>query len=278
MASNRYDYDWLIVGSGFGGSVSALRLAEKGYRVAVLECGRRFRDEDYAPSAWSLRRFLWAPALGLRGILRFSAFKDIFIASGVAVGGGSVVYACTLYRARHEFFSNPQWADLEDWAAVLKPHYDMAERMLGVQTVPYESDGQKLLKEMAEHFGVERTFRRTPVGVFFGEPGKTVHDPYFGGEGPARTGCTRCGSCMLGCRVGAKNTLVRNYLWFAEKRGAQILPEHQVVDVWPLGASDGSEGYQVTTQRPGAWFRKQRRTFRARGAGQRGHAAAGVAG
>lgn len=265
MATDGYDYDWLIVGSGFGGSVSALRLSEKGYRVAVLECGRRFRDEDYAPSTWSLRRFLWAPALGLRGILRLTPFKDVFVSSGSAVGGGSAVYACALYRAAPEFFSNPQWADLEDWAAVLKPHYDTAERMLGVQTVPHDSDGQKLLREMARHFHAEDTFTRTPVGIFFGEPGKTVPDPYFGGEGPARTGCTRCGACMVGCRVGAKNTLLKNYLWFAEKRGAQILPEHQVVDIRPLGAADGSEGYTMITQRPGAWLRKRRRTFTARG-------------
>ena len=136
MAQNGFDHDWLIVGSGFGGSVSALRLSEKGYRVAVLECGRRYLDEDYAASTWDLRRFMWAPALGLRGILRLTPFKDVFIASGSAVGGGSVVYACTLYRGAPEFFVNRQWAGLEDWAAVLKPHYDTAERMLGVNTVP----------------------------------------------------------------------------------------------------------------------------------------------
>jgi cholesterol oxidase len=260
-----YDYDWLIVGSGFGGSVSALRLAEKGYRVGVLECGRRFRDEDFAPSTWSLSRFLWAPALGLRGILRLTPFKDVMIMSGSAVGGGSVVYACTLYRAAPAFFKNPQWAELNDWAAALKPHYDTVERMLGVQEVPHESDGQILLKEMAQHFGCENTFTRTPVGIFFGEPGKTVPDPYFDGQGPTRTGCTRCGACMVGCRVGAKNTTLKNYLWFAEKNGAQILPEHQVVDVKPLGAADGSDGYQVTTERPGAWFDKRQKTFTAKG-------------
>jgi cholesterol oxidase len=265
MTTNEFDYDWLIVGSGFGGSVSALRLTEKGYRVAVLECGRRYRDEDYAKTTWNLRRFLWAPALGLRGILRMTPFRDVFIASGAAVGGGSVVYACTLYRAAPEFFRNPQWADLDDWAITLKPHYDTAERMLGVNTVSFDSDNQGLLKEVAKHFGVEHTFTRTPVGIFFGEAGKPVADPYFGGNGPARTGCTRCGACMVGCRVGAKNTLVKNYLWFAEKRGAQILPEHQVVDIEPLGAADGTGGYRVTTQRPGAWLRKARQSFTARG-------------
>ena len=265
MTAIGFDYDWLIVGSGFGGSVSALRLAEKGYRVGVLECGRRYADDDHAATSWNLRRFMWMPTLGLRGILRLTGFKDVFIASGAAVGGGSVVYACTLYRGAPAFFVNPQWADLDDWATTLKPHYDTAERMLGVNTVQFDSDSQQLLKQVAEHFGVQDTFRRTPVGIFFGEPGKPVPDPYFGGSGPARTGCTRCGACMVGCRVGAKNTLLKNYLWFAEKAGARVLPEHEVVDIRPLGAADGSDGYRVTTQRPGAWFIKRRRTFTARG-------------
>jgi len=265
MTANGFDYDWLIVGSGFGGSVSALRLTEKGYRVGVLECGRRYADDEHAATSWNLRRFMWMPALGLRGILRLTGFKDVFIASGAAVGGGSVVYACTLYRGASEFFANPQWADLGDWATTLKAHYDTAERMLGVSTVAFDSDSQRLLKEVAQHFGVEDTFRRTPVGIYFGEPGKAVPDPYFGGSGPARTGCTRCGACMVGCRVGAKNTLLKNYLWFAEKAGARILPEHQVIDIRPLGAADGRDGYRVTTQRPGAWFIKQRRTFTTRG-------------
>ena len=260
-----HDYDWLVIGSGFGGSVSALRLVEKGYSVGMLEAGRRFRDEDYAESTWDLRRFLWAPALGLRGIFRLTPFKDVFIASGAAVGGGSVVYANTLYRAAPEFFTNPQWAGMNDWAAALAPHYDAAERMLGVQVVPRESDGQKLLQEVGRHFGVEDTFRRTPVGVYFGKAGATVPDPYFGGEGPDRTGCTYCGACMVGCREGAKNTLLKNYLWFAEKRGLRIHAEREVVDIRPIGAADGSEGYVVTTERPGAWFRRQRRSFTARG-------------
>ena len=259
------DYDWLIIGSGFGGSVSALRLAEKGYRVAVLEQGKRYRDEQYAESTWQLRRWLWAPYLGLRGIFRLTPFKDVFIASGTAVGGGSTVYANTLYRASPEFFVNPQWRDMNDWSKALEPHYDTAERMLGVQEVPRGSDGQDLLKEVGRHFGVEGTFRRTPVGVFFGKPGTRVPDPYFGGEGPERSGCTFCGACMVGCREGAKNTLLKNYLWFAEKRGAEVLPEREVVDIRPIGAQDGSEGYVVTTQRPGAWFRKERRSFTARG-------------
>ena len=159
---NAVDYDWLIVGSGFGGSVSALRLAEKGYKVGVLEAGRRYRDEDYAKTTWDLKRFLWAPALGLRGIFRLTPFKDVFIASGAAVGGGSVVYANTLYRASPEFFANPQWAGINDWSAALAPHYDTAEKMLGVQMVPHDSDGQQLLREVGRHFGVEDTFQPHP--------------------------------------------------------------------------------------------------------------------
>ncbi|MHB1068569.1 MAG: GMC family oxidoreductase N-terminal domain-containing protein, partial [Gemmatimonadaceae bacterium] len=265
MTVARFDYDWIIVGSGFGGSVSALRLSEKGYRVAVLEAGRRYEDHEYAESTWQLRKWLWAPSLGLHGIFRLTPFKDIFIASGTAVGGGSAVYANTLYRAKPAFFENPQWKGLADWAAELRPHYETAERMLGVQTVPFASDAQDLLKATAAHFGVEHTFTRTPVGVFFGTAGEEVPDPYFGGEGPPRTGCTRCGSCMVGCRDGAKNTLLKNYLWFAEKKGASVLAEHGVVDVRPIGAADGADGYVVTTQRPGAWLAKGRRTFTARG-------------
>jgi cholesterol oxidase len=263
--SEQADYDWVIIGSGFGGSVSALRLAEKGYKVAVLEAGRRFRDEDFAESTWDVRRFLWAPSLGMKGILRLTPFKDIFIASGAAVGGGSIVYANTLYRAKPEFFSNPQWRALGDWSQVLKPHYDTAERMLGVNVVPRESDGQKLLARMGEAFGVGQTFRRTPVGVYFGKPGVATPDPYFGGEGPERRGCTFCGACMVGCREGAKNTLLKNYLWFAEKRGAEVVAETTVVDIRPLGCGDGSEGYAITTERSGGWFGRQRKTIIARG-------------
>lgn len=260
-----FDYDWLVIGSGFGGSVSALRLAEKGYTVGVLEAGRRFRDEDFAKSTWDAKNFNWLPRLGLRGILRLTPFKDVLIASGAGVGGGSLVYANTLYRAAPAFYRNPQWADMQDWEQALRPHYDTAEYMLGVQQVPRSSKGQELLKEVGRHFGVEHTFTRTPCGVYFGKPGETVKDPYFGGEGPERTGCIFCGECMQGCRTGAKNNLTKNYLWFAEKRGVRIHPEREVVDVRPIGARDGSEGYEVVTERPGAWIRRQRRAFRARG-------------
>jgi cholesterol oxidase len=260
-----YDVDWIIIGSGFGGSVAALRLVEKGYSVAVLERGRRFRDQDFAATTWNLRRYFWAPALGLRGILRLALFKDIFIGSGAGVGGGSLVYANTLYRAKKSFFEHPQWVDLTDWPAALSPHYDTVERMLGVQTVPFDSAAQRLLKEIGEHFGVAATWTRTPCAVYFGPPGVEAPDPYFGGAGPARTGCTRCGACMVGCRVGAKNTLVKNYLWFAEKHGARILADTEVEEIRPLDGGEGASGYLVTTARPGAWMRKQRQTLRARG-------------
>ncbi|HEY2334797.1 MAG TPA: GMC family oxidoreductase [Solirubrobacterales bacterium] len=254
------------MGSGFGGSVSALRLAEKGYSVAVLECGSRFRDEDFAESTLRQpRRYFWAPKLGMRGVLRLTFFKDVFVVSGSGVGGGSLGYANTLYRARPAFFKDAQWAELGDWKSELRPHYETAERMLGV--VEYEGMGpaDRLLKEYGEEIGVGETFTNTRVGVFFDKPGVEVPDPFFGGEGPSRTGCMRCGSCMVGCRHGAKNTLVKNYLWFAEKLGVRIEPERQVTEIRPLGQSDGSSGYVVTSERSGAWLRKQRRTVTARG-------------
>lgn len=258
-------YDWIVIGSGFGGSVAALRLAEKGYRVAVLERGRRFRDEDFAASAWNLKRFLWAPALGLRGIFRMSVFRDIFIASGCGVGGGSLVFANTLYRATAAFFAHPQWPDTVNWSQVLAPHYDTAERMLGMQRVVHTSDSQRLLREMAQHFGAEPSFTRTACAVYFGTPGVTAPDPYFGGAGPPRTGCLKCGACMVGCRTGAKNTLPKNYLWFAERRGVEVLPDCEVVDIQPAGAPDGADGYFVHTERPGAWLRRRPRRLRAGG-------------
>jgi len=260
-----FDFDWLVVGSGFGGSVSTLRLAEKGYKVAVLERGRRFAPETLPRSTWDFRNFFWLPRLGLRGITRVRPFRHAWMVSASGVGGGSLNYAATLYRAPNAFFRHPQWAGLEDWQSALAPHYDSAEKMLGVQTVPFESDGARFLKEVGQAFGVQDTFRRTPCGVYFGEPGKAVADPYFGGKGPQRSGCTRCGACMVGCRVGAKNTLDRNYLWLAERKGATILPEHFVTDIRPIGAADGSDGYFVTTERPGAWLDKRRRQFRCRG-------------
>jgi cholesterol oxidase len=258
-----HDVDWLVVGSGFGGSVSAHRLTEKGYRVAVVESGKRYDDHDFPRSTWDIRRYFFAPRLGLHGIFRLSIFKDVTIVSGAGVGGGSLGYANTLYRPRPRFYADPQWSDLDDWEQVLAPHFDEAERMLGVATVTSDDPADDVLREFGEHIGAQDTYAKTRVGVYFGEAGTTVPDPYFGGAGPARTGCVACGRCMVGCPVGAKNTLPKNYLWFAERGGAQVIPERTVVDVRPLGRGDGSDGYAVVTERTGAWVRKQRRTYTA---------------
>jgi len=259
-----FDVDWLIIGSGFGGSVSALRLAEKGYSVTVLESGRRFADQELPKTSWQFSRHVFAPRLGLKGLLRLTTFKHVIVLSGVGVGGGSLAYAATLYRAPTPYFQHPQWKDLADWETLLAPHYDTAERMLGATPVPFESEGDKWLKEIGAELGCADTFKKTRVGIYFGEPGKRVADPFFGGEGPERTGCIRCGDCMMGCPHGAKNTLVRNYLYFAEKKGVQVVAERTVVDMRPLNGSDGSEGWEIVHQKTGAWFAKDRRVTRAR--------------
>lgn len=261
-----HDFDWIVVGSGFGGSVSALRLTDKGYRVGVFESGRRFADQDFARSTWDIRRYFFAPRLGLRGIFRLSLFKDVTIVSGAGVGGGSLGYANTLYRPRQQFYDDPQWAGLDDdWKATLAPYFDEAERMLGVAMVTADDPADDMLRAFGEHIGAQASYAKTRVGVFFGEPGKTVEDPYFGGEGPPRTGCIGCGRCMVGCQIGAKNTLVKNYLWLAERGGARVIADRTVVDVRPLGAADGSDGYEVVTERTGAWLRKERRVHTAAG-------------
>lgn len=261
-----YDFDWLVIGSGFGGSVAALRLAEKGHRVGVLECGRRFADEDFPRSTWDVRRYFWAPRLGMRGIFRLTFFSDVTVVSGCGVGGGSLGYANTLYVPPRRFFEDPQWAALaQDWQSELAPHYAEAERMLGVTFYDQDDPADQLLRELGDELGVSHTYSKTRVGLFLGDPGVTVADPYFGGAGPDRTGCLRCGRCMVGCPHGAKNTLVKNYLWFAERRGARVLPERQVVDIRPRGAGDGSDGYEIVSERPGAWLRRDRRVHTARG-------------
>ena len=264
-ASGNYDYDWLVIGSGFGGSVSALRLSEKGYSVGVLECGRRFADEDFPSSTADAKRYFWNPRVGMKGIFRLTTFKDVSVVSGCGVGGGSLGYACTLYVPPKQFFEDRQWAEIEDWESTLAPHYAEAQRMLGVVQNPHEDPADQLLRELGEELGVGDTYKKTPVGIYFGEPGQTVSDPFFGGEGPDRTGCHLCGRCMVGCQHGAKNTLVKNYLYFAEKLGAVVMPERTVIDIRPIGPADGSEGYEVESVRSGAWLRKERRVQRARG-------------
>ncbi len=258
------DYDVLTIGSGFGGSVTALRLTEKGYRVGVLEAGRRFSDEEFAKTSWNLRKFLWMPKLGMYGIQRIHLLRNVMILAGAGVGGGSLNYANTLYVPPNPFFNDPQWKHITDWRAELMPHYDQAQRMLGVVTNPTFTDADKIMKEVADEMGVGDTFVPTPVGVFFGPdgkktPGKTVRDPYFGGAGPDRTGCIECGSCMTGCRYGAKNTLVKNYLGLAESAGAQVHPMTTVT-----GFEQRPEGvWEVHTARTGRWLRKKKRTFTA---------------
>ncbi|WP_225754467.1 FAD-dependent oxidoreductase [Actinotalea sp. Marseille-Q4924] len=248
--------DVVVVGSGFGGSVAALRLSEKGYRVVVLEAGRRFADEDFARTSWDLRRFLWAPRLGCYGIQRIHRVSDSLVLAGAGVGGGSLVYGNTLYRPLPEFFADPQWSRITDWAAELAPWYDQASRMLGVTDNPTTTAADVLFRRVAERMGVAGTFRTTPVGVHLGIPGVTVPDPYFGGAGPARPGCTECGACMTGCRVGAKNTLPKNYLHLAERAGARVVPMTTVERFRP---DDG--GWRVDVR---ATAGRQRAVWRAR--------------
>jgi len=254
------DFDVAVVGSGFGGSVAALRLSEKGYRVLVIEAGARFEDRDFATTSWDLRRFLWAPRLGFFGIQRIHLLKDVAVLAGAGVGGGSLVYANTLYQPPDAFFADPQWAGITDWKSELEPYYALASAMLGVADNPRMTPSDEVMQQVATDMGVGHTFRLTPVGVFFGEgPGVESPDPYFGGVGPARTGCTHCGECMTGCRHNAKNTLPKNYLALAELAGARILPLTTVTGIDPR--PDG--GYTVTTERTGTWSRRTERTLTA---------------
>lgn len=234
-ATSASDYDVLVIGSGFGGSVSALRLTEKGYRVGVLEAGRRFADAEFAKTSWRVRDYLWAPELGCTGIQRIHRLNDVIVLAGAGVGGGSLVYANTLYKPGEAYFADAHWGHITDWAEELGPFYDQAERMLGVVTNPTMTAADEAFKAVADDMGVGHTFKRTPVGVYFGSvPGATDPDPYFGGAGPARTGCIECGECMTGCRHNAKNTLVKNYLGLAERAGAVVHPLTTVTTVRPL--------------------------------------------
>ncbi|MGW1808011.1 GMC family oxidoreductase N-terminal domain-containing protein [Streptomyces sp. NPDC002078] len=249
-----YDYDVIVVGSGFGGSVSALRLTEKGYKVGVLEAGRRFTRESLPKNSWDLKNYLWAPKLGMFGIQRIHLLGNVMVLAGAGVGGGSLNYANTLYVPPKAFFDDPQWRDITDWQEELKPYYDQAQRMLGVRLNPTMTPSDVHLKAAAQRMGVGDTFHLAPVGVFFGDgkdadgeakvrPGEQVNDPYFGGAGPSRNACTECGECMTGCRHGAKNTLNENYLYLAEKAGAVVHPMTTVVSV----TDDSRGGYAVAT-------------------------------
>ena len=249
------DYDVIVIGSGFGGSVAALRLTEKGYRVGVMEAGRRFTDEELPKTSWSLRKYLWAPRLGCFGIMRITLLKDVLIASGTGVGGGSLVYANTLYEPLDPFYADAQWAHITDWKSELAPYYAQAKKMLGVTAYPRTSPADDLMRGLAEDYGVGATFHPTPVGVLFGTPGEEVPDPFFGGAGPRRRGCLDCGACMTGCRHNAKNTLVKNYLYLAESNGATVHPMTTVTGVRPL-----HRGYAVDTRASSGFAR---RTFTA---------------
>jgi cholesterol oxidase len=267
MAGPALDFDFAVIGSGFGGSVSACRLAEKGYRVAVLEMGKRWTAEDFPETTWNLRRWLWRPGLKLFGFYDMRPFHHVMILCGNAVGGGSITYANTLLSPPDRVWQDGSWNGLADWQREMPAHYAEARRMLGVTENRILGDADRMLHKAAEAQGVGDTFYRTDVAVYFGDgPGQPHPDPYFGGEGPPRSSCIGCGGCMVGCRYNAKNTLDKNYLYFAEKRGAQVMAETRVVDLRPIGGpgADGSAGYELTVERSTAWLFKQRRTLTAR--------------
>ncbi|MEU3378040.1 GMC family oxidoreductase [Streptomyces caelestis] len=270
VSQDAYDYDVIVVGSGFGGSVTALRLTEKGYRVGVLEAGRRFTRESLPKNSWDLRNYLWAPKLGMYGIQRIHLLGNVMVLAGAGVGGGSLNYANTLYVPPKPFFEDPQWRDITDWQEELKPYYDQARRMLGVRLNPTMTPSDVHLKGVAERMGCGDSFHLAPVGVFFGDgedadgtvkakPGAEVPDPYFGGAGPARRACAECGECMTGCRHGAKNTLNENYLYLAEKAGAVVHPLTTVVSV----TDDSRGGYAVATLPTDDRRKAKGRTYRA---------------
>jgi len=276
MSSSEHDFDFLVIGSGFGGSVSACRLAEKGYRVGVIEMGKRWTAADFPKTTWNLRRWVWRPGLKLFGFYDMRPFRHVMILCGNAVGGGSITYANTLLAPPDRVWQDGSWKGLADWEREMPAHYAAARRMLGVTENRILGDADRLLKQAAEAQGVGDTFYKTDVAVYFGDaPGVAHPDPYFGGEGPPRSSCVGCGGCMVGCRYNAKNTLDKNYLYFAEQRGAKVFAETRVVDIRALGpagpdnAGDAGEargrhGYELTVERSTAWWFKDRRTITAK--------------
>jgi cholesterol oxidase len=257
-----FDYDVLVIGSGFGGSTSALRLSEKGYRVAVIESGRRWDASpgtDFPKTNWNLRKSMWMPRLGMKGTLRMSLLGKCALFSACGVGGGSLIYGNTLYEPLEGFYADPHWADITDWRSELAPYYDQAKLMLGVNPNPVTTPADEVLQNVANEMGVGDTFHHTDVGVFFGDPGVTVPDPYFGGVGPERAGCTHCARCFTGCPNNAKNSTTKNYLYLAEQLGTKVFPLTTVTDVRPL--ADG--GYAIDMQRSGALVRRRKQTFTA---------------
>lgn len=261
-------YDYVVIGSGFGGSVSALRLSEKGYKVLVIEKGQWFTDSTYAKSAWDLKKWLWMPILGWRGIMKLTVFKHMTVYSGVGVGGGSLTYGATLPTPKSAFFNTGSWANLQDWEKALKPHYKEALRMLGAAKNPSLTDADKVIQKLSIQINKEDGFEPARVGVFFSPKKNNMEfeaDPYFDGKGPKRRGCIECGSCMTGCRHNAKNTLDKNYLYLAQREGAEIIADTEVTEVRPAGNNDGSQGYFITCKSSKPFRRKNKTVLHAKG-------------
>jgi cholesterol oxidase len=258
-------YDYIIIGSGFGGAVSAMRLTEKGYRVLVLERGKRYGAKDFPKTNWNIFKYLWLPALRCFGIMGINFLDDLMVLNGSGVGGGSLVYASTHIEPRAAFYAAEEWSELADCQAELAPLFKTANRMLGVRENPLFWPADHRLHEIATELGQEETFKPTPVAIYFGAPGETVPDPFFGGEGPDRAGCVHCGGCMVGCRHNAKNTLDKNYLYFAEKHGAEVRPEANVLGIRPLyGPQPGAARYEIEYEKVTDWLFKRKRRVQAR--------------
>lgn len=264
-----FEFDVLVIGSGFGGSVSAMRLAQKGYRVAVLEAGKRYRSFDFPRTNWNIRKYLWIPLLRCFGFQKITFLKGLMLLHGKGVGGGSLVYAATLMKPPSDMFRLPEWPDQVDWETELDPHYQVAEQMLGVARNPHLNETDLAIRCLGEKMGVGKSFHPTNVGIYFGDPDLAaspqkpamVKDPYFSGDGPDRSACISCGGCMVGCRHEAKNTLDYNYLYFAEKWGTRIFSETEATRIVPVRHGDHEPVFQVETRRPTTWFDKTGPTF-----------------